>query len=140
VGDTRGTCVMPVIYIAGPYRATTAWLRELNVRAAEEAALLAAQHGCVPVCPHTMTRFFDGTLTDAYWLEATLEIMRRCDAVLFVAGWKGSKGSLAEKAEAERLGMPVAFYSGWKDPDDMPVVIAELKRKLAVLREVPRAP
>lgn len=33
--------------------------------------------------------------------------MRRCDAVLMVAGWESSVGATNERDEALRLGMPV---------------------------------
>ena len=96
-----------VVYIAGPYRAANAWLVERNVRAAEALALEVAELGAVPLCPHTMTRHFEGTLTEQYWLDATLELMRRCDVVLLVPGWKQSEGTRGEVAEAVRLGLPV---------------------------------
>lgn len=103
------TATRCVLYIAGPFRAANAWLVEQNVRRAEEAALRAAELGWVPLCPHSMTRFFDGTLTDEYWLAATLELLRRCDAILMLPGWQGSAGARAEHAEAVRLGVKVLF-------------------------------
>jgi len=36
--------------------------------------------------------------------------MRTCDAVLMVPGWAQSVGAVAEKAEAERLGIPVFLH------------------------------
>lgn len=50
---------------------------------------------------------FIGTLTPEFWYEATLEALRRCDAVILVPGWEESKGTVAEVAEAVRLGIPV---------------------------------
>ena len=58
------------------------------------------------MCPHANTRFFDGQLTDAFWLAGTLELLRRCDAVMLVEGWERSSGTLGEIAVAERT-MPV---------------------------------
>lgn len=101
-----------VVYIAGPHRADNACLREQNIRRAEEASFRVAQSGDIPLCPHSATRFFDGTLNDAYWLAATLKLLRRCDAILMVAGWQNSEGSLGELAEAERLGIPVRYDEG----------------------------
>lgn len=98
---------MPVIYIAGKYRAPDGWLTELNVRVAEMVAFDVARIGAMPLCPHTNTRFFDGTLTAQFWLDGTLELMRRCDAVLLCWNWKDSAGAIGEKEEAERLGIPV---------------------------------
>jgi hypothetical protein len=40
-------------------------------------------------------------------LAGTLELMRRCDAVILVHNWRDSAGSRAEVDEAKRLGIPV---------------------------------
>lgn len=110
-----------LIYIAGAYRARTPWEVERNVRAAETTALHVACMGAVPVCVHSMYRFFDKAedLTPDYWIEATIEIMRRCDAVLVLRGveTEQSKGTQGEIAEAKRLGLPVftglSLFSDW---------------------------
>lgn len=101
---------MKVIYIAGPYRAANAWEVEQNIRKVEDLAFKVAEEGHSYICPHTNSRYFDGTITDKYWLEMTLELMRRCDAVLVAAGWQNSSGTMGEIAEAKCLELPV-FYS-----------------------------
>lgn len=100
---------MRVIYIAGPFRGPDSWIIENNIRRAEELSLEVDKLGAMALCPHTNTRFFQGALPDAFWLEGTLELLRRCDATMMVAGWERSVGARGEKAEAERLGMPVFF-------------------------------
>lgn len=103
---------MILVYVAGAYRAKTAWEVELNIRSAEAHGLELARHGrglIVPIIPHTMYRFFDGVLPDAFFLEGTKEQMRRCDAVAVAPGWEISKGSAAELEEAERLHLPRFF-------------------------------
>lgn len=106
-GCDRRTKTMKVVYIAGPFRADHAWGIECRVRCAEEAALQVAEIGAMPLCPHTNTRFFHGLLTDEFWLEGTMELLRRCDAVYLVPGWQHSSGTLAELQEAADLGLPV---------------------------------
>lgn len=99
---------LPVVYIAGPYRGPNAWAIECNVRRAEAQGLRAAEAtGAAVIIPHSMTRFFQGTITDAYWLAATLELLRRADCVLLVPGWQGSEGTKGEIEEADRLGIKV---------------------------------
>lgn len=98
---------MKVIYVAGPYRAETAWLVEQNIRRAEEAALVLWGMGFAVICPHTNTRFFNGECTDTIWLAGGLELLRRCDAVYVLPNSENSKGTQAEIVEAERLGIPV---------------------------------
>lgn len=97
---------IPVVYVAGPYRGDIS----LNIDRAKAVGMLAAQLGWSPVIPHANTAHFDTMLpeiSDEFWLEATLEIMRRCDAVVLVPGWESSIGAVGEKKEAERLLMPV---------------------------------
>jgi len=96
-----------VVYVAGLFRGPTAWHIERNIRRAEEVGLAVAEAGAAPLIPHANTRFFHGTLTDEFWLAATMEMLNRCDAVMMVPGWPDSKGALAERDEAKRLNMPV---------------------------------
>ncbi len=98
---------MKVVYVAGPFRAATPWLQELNVRAAEAAALELWQNGIVAVCPHTQTRFYQHSAPDEVWLEGTLEMLRRCDAIFVLPDWQRSQGTQGEIREAQRLMLPV---------------------------------
>lgn len=102
---------MKLIYIAGPFRGPNAWVVESNIRCAEMVGMSVASLGGVPVIPHTMYRFWNGTLTDEFWLNATLDILRRCDGAVFVDGWEQSAGSVAEHKEAVRLGLVVTHQS-----------------------------
>ena len=98
---------MKVVYIAGPFRAKSAWHIEANIRRAEEVALKVAALGIIPLCPHTMYRFFQGALPDEFWLDATLELARRCDGIVMCRNWLSSVGSLGEREEMEKLNRPV---------------------------------
>lgn len=100
---------MLVVYVAGPFRGPNAWAVEQNIRRSEELAFRVAETGCMPLCPHTNTRFFDGTLSGEFWLAGTLELMRRCDAVIFTPDYDKSVGALGELAEAQRLGLSCFF-------------------------------
>ncbi len=60
--------------------------------------------------PHSNTGNMDFSLPDLgdqYWLDATMELLRRCDAVVLAPGWQYSEGTKLEIAEAERLKIPV---------------------------------
>lgn len=102
---------MKLIYIIGPYTAPTQWETERNIRRAEEAALNVAQLGAMPVCPHTMTRFWGGTMTPAFWYDGTLALMRTCGAVIVLPRCDTSVGSKREIATALSDGMFVFDYS-----------------------------
>lgn len=101
---------MRVIYIAGKFRGPNGWETEKNARRAEEAAFEVARLGAAPLCPHTNSRFFHGTITDRFWLEATLALMRKCDAVFMIKGWQDSAGARAELEDARKMGGKFIFY------------------------------
>ena len=98
---------MKVVYIAGPFRAATSWGIEQNVRAAEAVALEVAKLGAMPMCPHKNTQHFHGLLTAQFWIDGTLELMRRCDAVMLVGDWRSSSGTMGEMDEAARIKIPI---------------------------------
>jgi len=98
---------MKKFYIAGPFRATTAWLVEQNIRRAERVGLKVACLGAIPFIPHTMYRFFDGEKDGQFWIDATMELLRCCDAIILLEGWGGSEGSRGEYEEAKKIGMPI---------------------------------
>jgi Domain of unknown function (DUF4406) len=98
---------MTVVYIAGPFRDGTAWGIEQHIRKAEGLAYQVAQLGAMPMCPHTNTRFFHGTLTEQFWLDGTIELMSRCDAVVLTDDWHLSIGARGEVTRAHQLNLPV---------------------------------
>lgn len=98
---------MKVVYVAGPFRSVTHWGIVQNVRAAEAVALEVWRAGAVAICPHLNTANFQGAAPDEVWIAGTLEMLRRCDAIMMVDGWRDSSGSCGEWLEATRRGMPV---------------------------------
>lgn len=97
-----------LVYIAGPFRGKSAWDIETNIRRAEDLALeVWRTPGHAALCPHTNTRFFQGAAPDDVWLDGTLEMLRRCDAVLLTKFWERSSGARTEVREAMNLGIPV---------------------------------
>lgn len=99
---------MKVIYIAGKYRGPNAWAVEQNIRAAEEVAAKVWAMGHVAMCSHANARhMLEGVCSEEHALAGTLELLRRCDAVVLVPNWRDSAGARAEVAEAKRLGIPV---------------------------------
>jgi hypothetical protein len=99
---------MKVVYIAGKFRGADAWEVHQNVQEALIVAFEVAAIGAMPLTPHANTFCFDGTLTDQFWLEGTLELLRRSDAVMTVWNWESSSGAKAEIEEAkEKLHIPV---------------------------------
>lgn len=105
--------MIPVVYIAGPYRARTRQGVELNIQTARAVALLACRKGWSPLCPHSNTGHLDAldpSIGDEFWLASTMELLRRADAVVLVPGWEKSQGTRDEITEAQLRGIPV-YYS-----------------------------
>lgn len=100
---------MKKVYIAGKFRAKNRWEQVQNIRRAEEAGMSVAELGCIPVIPHTLYGEWDGTLTDQFWLDATMELMLLCDSVFVIENWRTSTGTIGEIERAEIEEMPV-FY------------------------------
>lgn len=99
----------PVVYVAGPYRAATRELITENIAVARSVAVATARLGWFPLCPHTNTAHFDDDLPgqDEFFLDGTLALMERCDAVVLINGWRYSSGTLGEVHRARELGIPI---------------------------------
>lgn len=101
---------MKVVFISGPFRGTTPWATECNIRQAEELALKVWSMGAAVICPHTNTRFFDGILSDDdIFLPGYLEIIKRCDAIVLTKDYLKSNGAREELAFAKEEGLSL-FY------------------------------
>ena len=96
-----------LIYVAGHYRHEDPFRVEENIFRARQAGYQIALLGAMPVIPHANTAHYDALHDGQWWLDATLELMRRCDAVYLLPNWRGSNGTKGERAEALRLGLPV---------------------------------
>jgi hypothetical protein len=110
---------LPLIYIAGPFRGPTPLDVRRNVEAARDLGLRVAQAGGSPVIPHTMTADFDKQLDDQFWLDGTMELLRRCDAIVLTNNWAWSTGARAEVEVATAIEMPVHADCGWDVNDGM---------------------
>jgi hypothetical protein len=101
----------PIVYVAGPFTGATPWDVACNVRDAETWGLEVARAGGMPLIPHANTSLFSGQLTEAFWYQGTLELMRRCDGIFVFEririDGQPSPGVAAEIAEARRIGMPL---------------------------------
>ena len=101
---------IPMVYIAGPYRAKHPYQIQQNINVAWAHGVEVCKFGAYPVVPHLSTMHMEGLATPEFFIEATLELMRRCNAVLICPNFADSQGTMGEIKEAERLGLPI-FYS-----------------------------
>jgi hypothetical protein len=69
-----------------------------------------------------MYRFFDKSAPDEFWLEGTLELLRRCDGIVMTEGWQrseGSKGELGFAREHQMLAWEtIERFEVWADVYD----------------------
>lgn len=112
---------MKLIYIAGPYRPYTCadgtWVgTPMNIRNAEVTAVNLVNElghlGLFPVVPHLNTRDFENQVKqndDQYFLDGTMAMLERCDAVLLTMpnGDEVSSGTKGEVHRAHQLGIQV---------------------------------
>lgn len=106
----REASTMVTVYVAGPYRSKSREGVQMNIQSAMQVGKLACLKGWSPVVPHANTAMLDELvpeLGDQFWLDATMELMRRCDAVVLAPGWQRSEGVKGELNEADRLGIPI---------------------------------
>ena len=82
---------------------------ERNIRRAEGVGIELASHGYCPVIPHANTADPRFELVQEYefWIDATVAMMLRCDAVLMMPGWESSSGARAEFAVAREKLIPL---------------------------------
>ena len=100
---------MQIAYIAGKYRDTYPYQIQENIDRAKEVAKEVWKAGHVAICPHLNSINFEGINTEQHFIDGTLEILRRCDALILVPGWETSQGTLGEIKEAEKLRIPVLY-------------------------------
>lgn len=112
---------MKLIYIAGPYRPYTCADgtrvgTPMNIRNAEVTAVnlvnALGRYGLFPVVPHLNTRDFENQVEqndDQYFLDGTMAMLERCDAVLLTMpnADEVSSGTKAEVHRAYQLGIQV---------------------------------
>jgi hypothetical protein len=98
---------MRLAYIIGPYRATSEHGVVENIRAAEAVAIELWRNGIAVLCPHKNTALLGGIVPDEVFLEGDVEMLKRCDFAVTLAGWEHSAGSKAEVALCKDRGIQV---------------------------------
>jgi len=111
---------MKLIYISGKYSDINFWKVDFNIRKAKNEAIAlireVGRHGYFPITPHLNTGHFEEReemfegVNFEYWLNGTIELLKRCDAMLLLDNWEDSNGAKKEIEIAVANGMPV-YYS-----------------------------
>lgn len=108
--------MIPLVYIAGPFRGLTPYEVHRNVCAAEHVGFEVAKRGGFPIIPHTMTQHFDKLLTDDFWIEGHLRMLRCCNALVMIPGWARSQGAIAKRDSADGK-IPIFYWEYDHDRD-----------------------
>lgn len=109
---------MKLLYIAGKFSADS-WSKdplhdiEEHITIASRYALEASRKGWAVFCPHKNSAGFQHAagITKDQWYAIDIEILSRCDAVLFVPGWRESFGAREEMDFAQRNHIKVLLAS-----------------------------
>jgi hypothetical protein len=94
----------PIIYVAGPYRASTESGVFDNIIEARRISAELWRQGWTPLCPHLNSAFMGGIVPDEEFLSRDLVLLSRCDAI-FADPYTKSKGTLAEIEYARQHGI-----------------------------------
>lgn len=85
-----------LIYVAGPYSGDIEW----NIKRAEEVSIRLIREGHHVITPHKNTagyeRYEDKNITYETWMELSLNILSRCDAIYVMTGSQQSEGTQRE--------------------------------------------
>jgi hypothetical protein len=100
---------MKLIYVAGPYSASSEAQRLRNIlNAWDVARYIWALPGLAAICPHCNSQHMGGEDIDyEKFLAGDFEILRRCDAVVLLPHWRASAGAKREAAWATQNKIPV---------------------------------
>ena len=110
----------PLIYVSHPFSSAP----ELNrVRARNNVRLLANEFAdsYTFVNPLDLFKAQSDVLDDDVILEQAIEVMKRCDGVLFCEGWEHSHGCCEEYKVAREINLPrwFGFYTFIQSYKDM---------------------
>ena len=107
---------IPLVYVAGPYtsKGGSTWEVDMNIHKARMKGAEIVCLGGYPVIPQANTAHFDGIVPEvvdeaAFFYDATMQLMLRCDALTTCGEWEMSKGAVKEVRMAEQERMPILF-------------------------------
>ena len=84
-----------IIYVSGAYRSKYGLMGVLwNIYKARRVALRLWRENWIVICPHLNTFLFPEDGID--YINGDCEIVRRCDAIFMLRGFRNSKGAMIE--------------------------------------------
>ena len=102
------------VYISGPVTGNKDYKEQFG-----SMSYLLKREGHGAVNPVQIMEPVRGVLDYKTILQADLELLEGCDAILFMSGWDNSKGCKKEYDKAERLGLKMYFADGLTLPEGL---------------------
>jgi hypothetical protein len=102
---------MQIIFISGPYRASTRDGISRNIATARRHAEQLWKEGYAVLCPHLNSAHMYGVVDDQVFLDGDLAMLRRCDVVYMLPKWRESEGAKNERRMAVRWCKEVIYGS-----------------------------
>lgn len=109
-------------YIAGPYTGQLNKFgvvdrldEDINIYNAAKVAFEYYLKGYAVYCPHLQTSYIDRNFNDGEldyedWLAQDIYWINKCDVVVFLPGWKESRGAVIEHMVARGLGKEIHYW------------------------------
>lgn len=101
------------LYVAGPYKASTIFGVIINIIKARNIAAKLWRMGYTVICPHANSALTRG-LSDAEWYRRDIELLKNCDGIVMMPGWRKSKGAVGEYVYAREHGIEIYHWNGVK--------------------------
>ena len=104
-----------IVYLASPIRPKGDQTLRGNIDNAKKIALELWSKGYTVFCPAANTDLPSEAAhaldkPAQFWLDADLEILAFCDAMVLIPGWHDSEGCMGELRFAYRHDIPIYFY------------------------------
>lgn len=97
-----------LVFISGPYSASSRQQIAKHIREAELIARKLVHEGFYFLCPHlNSAQMHNIPQPTEFWYRMYLRLLEQCDALLLIGAWQKSAGCTLEVASAERLQIPV---------------------------------
>lgn len=107
-----------LVYISGPYSASTKLSVEANINNAREVALWCVEHRIFYFCPHLNSGYFEQWAPDVppdFYYDMDLRIAQACDAIFLLKGYHHSKGAQREYMYFKLKGKSIFTYKDGLD-------------------------
>jgi hypothetical protein len=127
-----------IAYVAGKYTGKTWSEIEDNIKKAEALSIKLIQKGWAVITPHKNTAHYEiyeevAGLTYKDWIEITLTLLAKSDAMFVLKDWRGSTGTKGEIDFLADKTIPIFYEELLKElpgpevlDEDIPIVAAQL--------------